>query len=72
MKKTISRLVHTSLLLYLPEDGTWVPKCVGVFICVMYIVPWNAFVGKYNDYTNIKWTEKDIIMFKSGVNIMLL
>ena len=38
----------------------------------MYIVSRNAFVGKYTDYINIEWTEKDVIMLKSGVNIMLL
>ena len=37
----------------LPEDGIWVPKHVGVFICVIYIVSWSAFVGKYIDCRNM-------------------
>ena len=40
------------LLLY-PEDGIWVPKHVGVFICVMYITSLRAFVGNFIDCRNM-------------------
>ena len=42
MNKTKStRLEHTPLLY-----ETWVPKHVGVFMCVTYVVSQNAFSGK--------------------------
>jgi len=41
--------VHTTLL-----DGTWVPKHVGVFICVTYVVSQNAFTGKETDCRNMQ------------------
>jgi len=46
-------LDRTTLSLYIPEDGAWVPKHVGVFICVMYTVSQSAFVGKYIDFRNM-------------------
>jgi len=37
----ISRLAHRPLLYYLPENGTWVPKHVGVFTYVTYIAMYH-------------------------------
>ena len=44
MNKYISRLARIPLLQELTEDDTWVPKHVGVVLCVMCIVSRSAFV----------------------------
>jgi hypothetical protein len=40
-------LAPTPLLYYLAEDDNWVPKHVGVCICVTCILSRRTFVGKY-------------------------
>jgi len=35
-----------------PEDGSWVPKHIGVLICVVYILSQNVFVRKHVDCRN--------------------
>jgi hypothetical protein len=42
------------------EDGTCVPKHVGVF-CVTHIMSLRAFVGKYIDCRNINTVERHTI-----------
>jgi len=50
MNKTlISTLAHTLSLESISENGTRVPKHVGVCVCFMYIVSRSAFVAKYSD-----------------------
>lgn len=40
-------------IVQLPEDGTWMPKHIGVFMCAMYIVSLSALVRKCNDCRNV-------------------
>ena len=29
-----------------PEDGTWLPKHVAVFVCFVYVLSWSAIFEK--------------------------
>jgi hypothetical protein len=47
-----------SFVLYLPENGTPMPKHVGVSIIVMNCISLSAFVGGCIDYKNARFDYK--------------